>query len=130
MHGTDRAIPEWDLAVKLTDPCDKDALHIAELRDQGKTLHLRHISLEFYEITDMPQFERDGIEFLTTIKTYPTLESITLHKLYFENKHSRILVVDEQVESKGSEQIISVIDDLISIVNATNANLGRTGNYE
>ncbi|KAI4730693.1 hypothetical protein E4T49_01598 [Aureobasidium sp. EXF-10728] len=187
MHGTDRAIPRWNLAVKLTNPCDKDASHIAELRDQGKTLHLRHISLEFYEITDMPQFERgaygslvniadhssqlrrfsldycfvdtsifellksnlyslrhlsmftttfhddsleDGIEFLTTIKTYLTLESITLYNLYFENKHSRILVVDEEVESKGSEQIISVVDDLISTVNATNAKLGRIGNYE
>ncbi|CAD0095810.1 unnamed protein product, partial [Aureobasidium vineae] len=114
MPDTDRAVPGWNLAVKLTDPCDKNSLR--HLNMSATTFH--DDSLE------------DGIDFLTTIKTYLTLQSIIMYKLYFENKHSRILVVDEQVEREGSEQIISAIDDLIGTVNATNVKLGRIGNDE
>ncbi|CAD0108148.1 unnamed protein product [Aureobasidium uvarum] len=187
MPDTDKTEPGWNMAVKLTDACDEGVSNIAELHDQGKSLRLTHISLEIYEITDMPQFDRgaygslvdilhypshlqrvsldccfidtsifellmfnidnlrhlsmsattfhddsleDGIDFLKTIKIHLTLESITLNKLFFENKHSRILVVDEEVESKGSEQIISLMDDLIGTVNAANVKLGRIGNDE
>jgi hypothetical protein len=184
---TDRSTPRWDMTVKLTDPSDEVGSHVVEVYNQGRCLRLEYISIEVYEITDLPQLDResygelafalnheyrlqqmtlencfidtsvfemlsqssqslrhlsvsnttfydgnieDGIELLATFKTGLALETLSLCMLYYENKHSRILVVNENKGSRGSEQIASMLDDLIKTVQELNTTMGRDGNND
>jgi hypothetical protein len=167
-------MPSWDITMKLTNPSDEFGSHVVEVCNQGKCLRLRYISIESYEITDLPQLDRasygelahapdtyrlqqialehcfidmsifelltqnsrnlrhlsvsnttfydesieDGIELLVTIKTCLALETLSLYMLCYENGPSRIMVVGARIESKGSEQITSTIDDLVKTVQA------------
>jgi hypothetical protein len=184
---TDRSTSRWDMTVKLTDPSDKVGSHVVEVCNQGRCLRLKYISIEVYEITDLPQLDHasygelayaldheyrlqqislencfvdtsvfemlsqsseslrhlslsnttfydgsteDGIELLETFKNGLALETLSLCMLCYENKHNRILVVDEKVESRGSEQIASMLDDLIKTVQELNTTMGRDVNND
>jgi hypothetical protein len=72
----------------------------------------------------------DGIELLETFKTGLSLETLSLCILFYENNHSRIPVVNEKNASRGSEQIASMIDDLIKTVQELNMTMGRDGNND
>jgi hypothetical protein len=184
---TDRSTPRWDMTVKLTNPSDKVGSHVVEVCNQGRCLRLEYISMEVYEITDLPQLDRgsygelafalnhkyrlhqislencfvdtsvfevlvknsqslqhlsvsnttfydgsieDGIELLETFKTGLALETLSLYMLCYENRHSRILVVDEKIENRGSEQIASMLDGLIMTVQGLNTSMERDGNND
>lgn len=176
MYDPDEYVPRWDMTVKLTDPCDKAGPHVVQVWNQGRCLRLRSISLESFEITDLPQLDsasfgplayavkleyrlqrislehcfvdrsifemlwqnsrtlrhmsvsnttlyidsiEDGTELLDIFKTGLALETLSLCMLSYERK-SRILVVDEKVESRGPEPIANMIDELVKTVERLN----------
>jgi hypothetical protein len=187
LYDANISMPGWDMTVKLTDPCDKLGPHVVQVCNQGRSLRLRYISIETYEITDLPQLDQasygtlanalnheyqlqrislehcfvdrsvfemlrrnsrslrhlsvsnttfhdddidDGIELLDTIKTDLELDTLSLCMLCYKNRHSRILAVDETVESRGLEQIASTIDGLIKTVRELNTTMERKDDYE
>lgn len=178
LHDTDGHVPRWDMAVKLTDPCEVEP-HVVQVCNQGRCLRLRSISIESFQVTDLPQLEsasfgalasavaaeyqlqrialehcfvdgsifemlwqnsrtlrhmsisnttlyvdsiEDGIELLDIFKTGLSLETLSLCMLSYERK-SRILVVDEKVESRGSDAIANMVDELVKTVEQLNTTM-------
>ncbi|KAH0362447.1 hypothetical protein KCU65_g8036, partial [Aureobasidium melanogenum] len=103
--------------------CSIDTSVFGLLKAHAKTL--RHLSISsciFYD--DEIQ---DGINLLTTIGHDLALESLVLVDLSYENKHSLISVVGEEVKGESSAGVTTIIEDLVKSVRATNAKMGRTG---
>ena len=179
LNDTVGYIPRWDITVKLTDPCDEVGPHVIQVCNKGRWLRLRSISIESFEITDLPQLDsasfsdlahavnseyrlqrvslehcfvdrsifemlwsnsrtlrhlsvsnttlyvdntEDGIELLEIFKTGLALETLSLCMLSYE-RDSRILVVEEKVESRGLEQIANMIDELVKTVEQLNTTI-------
>lgn len=92
---------------------------------RAHTKSLRHLSISssiFYD----DEIE-DGINLLKTIGHELALESLVLHNINYENKHSLLSIVREEVKGESSAEVTTIIDNLINSVRATNTKLGRTG---
>ncbi|KAG9841827.1 hypothetical protein KCU63_g11472, partial [Aureobasidium melanogenum] len=93
------------------------------LRAHSKSL--RHLSISssiFYD----DEIE-DGINLLTTIGHDLVLESLVLVDLSYENKHSLVSIVGEEIKGESSAQVTAIVDDLIKSVRTMNTKMERTG---
>ncbi|KAG9952550.1 hypothetical protein KCU85_g1865, partial [Aureobasidium melanogenum] len=103
--------------------CSIDTSVFGLLRAHARSLrHLGISSCIFYD--DEIQ---DGINLLTTIGHGLALESLVLADLSYENKHSLISIVGEEVKGESLAEVTTIIEDLVKSVRATNAKMGRTG---
>lgn len=99
MYDPDEYIPRWDMTVKLTDPCDKVGPHVVQVCNQGRCLRLRSISLESFEITDLPQLDSASFGHLAyAVKLEYRLQRISLEHCFVDRsifemlwQHSRTL---------------------------------------
>ncbi|KAH0150151.1 hypothetical protein KCU67_g10781, partial [Aureobasidium melanogenum] len=103
--------------------CSIDTSVFSLLRAHSKSL--RHLSISssiFYD--DEIQ---DGINLLTTIGHDLALESLVLVDLSYENKHSLVSIVGEEIRGESSAQVAAIVDDLIKSVRTMNTKMERTG---
>ncbi|KAK6001908.1 hypothetical protein QM012_002398 [Aureobasidium pullulans] len=103
--------------------CSIDTSVFGLLRAHSKSLrHLSISSLIFYD----DEIE-DGIKLLTTIGRDLALESLVLHNLSYENKHSLVSIVGDVIKGESSEEVTMIVEELVKSVRAMNTKMARTG---
>lgn len=102
---------EFRLQRISLEHCFVDSSILEMLWQNSRTL--RHMSVS--NTTLYVDSIEDGTELLDIFKNGLALETLSLCMLSYERK-SRILVVDEKVESRGSGRIADMIDELVKTV--------------
>ncbi|KAG9698810.1 hypothetical protein KCU95_g2295, partial [Aureobasidium melanogenum] len=103
--------------------CSIDTSVFGLLRAHAKSLRRLSVSSCIFYDDEI----QDGINLLMTIGHDLALESLVIVDLSYENKHSLISIVGEEVKGDSSAEVTTIIEDLVKSVRATNAKMGRTG---